>query len=307
MRLRLWGTRGSIPAPGPETVRYGGNTSCVEVSNGEPDHRLILDAGTGIRHLGNTFGANCPARLDILLTHLHSDHIMGMGFFDPLWNPKQEIHIWGPASATRTLAERMARYLSPPFFPVRMNEIPSRLSFHDIPEDEFEVGGFTVKAERIVHQGPTVGYRLLGDGAVVAYLPDHEPALAGIDGIKHPEWISGYRLAKGADLLLHDAQYSDAEYPQRRGWGHSSITHVVSYAQICDVKRLMMFHHEPRHSDAELEALRASGLPQWERTRAAEDLLLAAEGVQMDVEGSGIAFGEFDASAPRVLSEGAAG
>jgi phosphoribosyl 1,2-cyclic phosphodiesterase len=296
MRLRLWGTRGSIPAPGPETVRYGGNTSCVEVANDAPDHRLILDAGTGIRHLGTSLGPNCPDRLDILLTHLHSDHIMGMGFFDPIWVPGQEIHIWGPASATRTLAERMARYLSPPFFPVRMTEIPSRLSFHDVPEEEFSVGGFSVRAERVLHQGPTVGYRITQGDTSIAYLPDHEPALAGIDGVRHPEWISGYRLAHDADLLLHDAQYTDDEYHERRGWGHSSITHVVSFAEICEAKRLMMFHHEPRHSDAELEALRESGLQRWTRSRNEEDLMLAAEGQQIDVEHGKLLAGEFDAS-----------
>jgi len=293
MKLRLWGTRGSIPAPGPETVRYGGNTSCVEVVGDDRRHRMILDAGTGIRHLGNSFSVEGPERIDILLTHLHSDHIMGMGFFAPLWNPNQEIHLWGPASATKTLAERIARYLSPPFFPVPMSEIPSRLSFHDTPEEPFEVCGFSVTPARVLHQGPTVGYRVSDDHATIGYIPDHEPGLAGIDGVVQPSWISGYTIANGVDLLLHDAQYTEGEYPLRRGWGHSSIEQVIAYALACDVRRLMMFHHDPSHSDAELEALRDVGLRRWTQTRAAEDLLLAAEGVELTVGADELGLGSF--------------
>jgi phosphoribosyl 1,2-cyclic phosphodiesterase len=296
MKLRLWGTRGSIPAPGPETVKYGGNTSCVEVVGGGSDHRLILDAGTGIRHLGNVMVMDCPRRIDILLTHLHSDHIMGMGFFGPLWIPGQEIHIWGPASSTKTLAERMARYLSPPFFPVRMSEIPSKLQFHDAPESEFSVGGFSIDAQRVLHQGPTVGYRVADERAVIGYIPDHEPGLAGVEGLSHPNWISGHRIADGVDLLLHDAQYTDAEYPNHVGWGHSAISHVVAYAQLCRVSRLLMFHHEPRHSDVELEALRDYALPAWTETNAASDLVLAAEGMEVEVDGGEMQLGEFATS-----------
>lgn len=297
MKLRMWGTRGSIPAPGPETVKYGGNTSCVEVMGDQQEHRLILDAGTGIRHLGNAFGPDCPARIDILLTHLHSDHIMGMGFFGPLWIPGQEIHIWGPSSSTKSLAERMARYLSPPFFPVRMNEIPSKLQFHDAPETEFSVGGFAVEAQRVLHQGPTIGYRVSNGAASIGYIPDHEPALAGIEDMQHAQWVSGFRVANGVDLLLHDAQYSDAEYPEHVGWGHSAAAHVVAYAQLCEVRRLMMFHHEPRHSDAELEALRQTMLPAWTQKAHEDDLVLAAEGIEVQVDAGDVSYGEFATTA----------
>lgn len=297
MRLRLWGTRGSIPAPGPETVRYGGNTSCVEVIGEEPGHRLILDSGTGIRHLGNAIEAALPDRVDILLTHLHSDHIMGIGFFAPLWLKGQEIHIWGPASATKTLAERMARFLSPPFFPVRMTEIPSQLQFHDAPEGEFTVEGFSVTAQRVLHQGPTVAYRVQNGDASIGYIPDHEPGLAGIDELRRARWISGYGIAHDVDLLLHDAQYSEDEYADRVGWGHSAISHTVAFAQRCEVRRLMMFHHEPRHSDAQLEALRESVLADWTRTHDESDLVIAAEGVEVEVGAGDVAYRDFATTA----------
>jgi phosphoribosyl 1,2-cyclic phosphodiesterase len=285
MRLRLWGTRGSTPAPGPETARYGGNTSCVEVLGDDPGQWLILDAGSGIRRLGISLQRERPRRIDIMLTHLHLDHVMGLGFFGPLWTRGTEIHIWGPASATRSLGERLARYLSPPLFPVRMSEIPSNLHLHDAPEDTIPVGGFTVTCSRILHSGPTVGYRVTDGRVSVGYMPDHEPALGQATlAVERPEWLSGYQVARDVDLLLHDAQYSDVQYSDRAGWGHSSISQVVSYAVACRVSRLAMFHHDPRHSDAELEALRAKGRRLWQRYRPASDLVLAAEETEFHLD-----------------------
>lgn len=253
MRVTLWGTRGSLATPGPETVRYGGNTSCVEVRSCDGT-LLVLDAGTGIRRLGATLGPEA-GRVDLLLTHLHMDHIQGLGFFRPLDEPGQEVHIWGPPSTTLDLRARLSRYLAPPLFPVRLHELPCRLTLHDVPLDGFEIGGLKVVAALVCHPGPTVGYRISGDGVTIAYIPDHEPAL-GVDRFPgEPQWTSGFDLAAGADLLIHDAQYSAVEYARHLGWGHSAITHTLGFAAKAGVKRLVTFHHDPGHDDAALDRL----------------------------------------------------
>lgn len=253
MRVSLWGTRGSLPNAGPETVRYGGNTACVEV-RGKAGSLLVLDAGTGIRRLGVQLGPEAP-RIDVLLTHLHMDHIQGLGFFDPLYQPGLEVHIWGPASTTLDLRERLARYLSPPLFPVRLRDLPCRLTLHDVPLGRFEIGEFEIVASLVCHPGPTVGYRIMESGQSMAFLPDHEPALGAREFPGPPEWTSGFALAEGVALLIHDAQYSDAEYLEHVGWGHSSVTHAVRFGEATGVGRLVTFHHDPGHDDSTLDRL----------------------------------------------------
>ena len=254
MHARFWGTRGSLAAPGPDTIRYGGNTSCIEVRPTDGS-LVILDSGTGIRALGISLNGPIPKRIDILLSHLHLDHLEGLGFFAPLWDPSTELHIWGPPSPTRSLSDRIAQYLSPPLFPVRLAEIPARLELHDAPEESWALGSATVSARPIIHQGPTVGYRIEEDGKALAYLTDHEPALAADLTSVPAEWVSGYAIAAGADVLIHDCQYTEAEYPDRAGFGHSSTQHVASFAKIAGARRLILFHHDPNHTDQELELL----------------------------------------------------
>ena len=255
MKVTLWGTRGSLASPGPDTVRYGGNTACVEVETGD-GACLVLDAGTGIRRLGAAFGPEAK-RVDVLLTHLHMDHLQGLGFFAPLYRPELEVHIWGPSSTTLDLQSRLARYLSPPLFPVRLRDLPCRLALHDVPLGDFQIGSLTVTAALICHPGPTVGYRLNEDGKTVAYMPDHELAL----GVRHfpeaPEWTSGFDLAAGVDLLIHDAQYTAAEYDEHVGWGHSAIPHTLAFAAAAGVRKLVTFHHDPSHDDVLLDQLTA--------------------------------------------------
>lgn len=169
-------------------------------------------AGTGLRRAGLALvGTGVPVHL--LLTHLHMDHIQGLGFFRPLFEPGREIHVWGPPSTTLDLRSRLTRYLSPPLFPVRISDLDSRVELHDAPTSPWRIGAFTVTAATVVHPGPTLGYRVALNGAAMAYLPDDEPALAGLDG--DPAWTSGYDLAAGVDLLVHDGQYTAAEYAHR--------------------------------------------------------------------------------------------
>lgn len=250
MRARLWGTRGSIAVSGTNTTRFGGNTAAVQLLCA--DGRLvILDGGSGIRAIT---GPEATNRVDILLSHLHMDHVQGLPFFPPLLDPDVEVHVWGPVSTTRSLRERITRYLSPPLFPVRVRELPN-VDFHDVLPGEFEIGTIRVTADLISHPGATLGYRLSENGSVLTYMPDHEPALGNDDFPSAPEWTSGFALAEGADVLIHDAQYTDEEYAIRVGWGHTSLTHLRAFADMTHPGRLVTFHHEPAHSDEELDRL----------------------------------------------------
>jgi len=262
MRVTLFGTRGSLASPGPETKGYGGNTATVEV-RGSDGTILILDAGTGIRRVGLQIPPETN-RIDILLTHLHMDHIQGLGFFAPLYNPEIRTHIWGPASSRGSLVRRLARYLSPPLFPVRFRDLPS-VTCHDVPCPAFDVGPFRIETALVCHPNPTVGYRIAdGDGAL-AYLPDHEPALGLRDGRwLEPEWTSGSALAKGVDLLIHDAQFTDEQYRECVGWGHSSYRQACEYATRAGAKALVPFHHNPSHDDAALDRLAATARAAFE-------------------------------------------
>ncbi|HEY3522848.1 MAG TPA: MBL fold metallo-hydrolase [Candidatus Limnocylindrales bacterium] len=253
MNVTIWGSRGSLASAGRGTVRYGGNTACVEVRT-SPEAAILLDAGTGIRPAGIAL-ADRDIAVHILLTHLHMDHILGLGFFRPLFEPGREVHVWGPPSTTRDLRARLSRYLSPPLFPVRIRDIAARLTLHDVPHGTWMIGNAIVAARAVIHPGPTVGYRIETPAGSLAYVPDHEPALGGL---AHRGWLSGYDLARNVDVLLHDGQYSDAEYTERTGWGHSSVTHAARFADLAGARTLMLIHHDPDHDDETVDALVAS-------------------------------------------------
>jgi phosphoribosyl 1,2-cyclic phosphodiesterase len=262
VEIRIWGSRGSIASPGPESIRYGGNTSCIEVRLADGG-LIILDAGTGIRALGVELLQEHPSRIDLLLSHLHVDHLEGLGFFPPLWSPHTEMHIWGPSSPIRSLAERVETYFSPPLFPVHLSEMAARVEYHDAPEGEWSLGSARVYSQPILHPGPTVGYRIEADGRTLGYLTDHEPALASDVREAPPTWISGFSIAEGADLLVHDCQYTDEEYPGRTGWGHSSLGQVAVLAERAGIGRLLLFHHDPMRTDDQLDQLGADLCRRW--------------------------------------------
>ena len=252
MKITIWGCRGSMPSPGAEKTKYGGNTSCVQIESDKTC--LILDGGSGIQKLGIDLDHN-HSEINILLTHLHIDHIMGLGYFQPFYDPSRKVNIWGPASSNESLIKRLRRYFSPPFFPVRLNELAAQVEIHEIDNSVFRIGDFEIRSEYICHPGPTLGYRCELNGTAACYLPDHEPALGSSDFPNSGEWCSGYNLAREADILFHDSQYTDEEYKNRIGWGHCSFEDAIDFGTLAEVKKLVLFHHDPLNTDARLEKL----------------------------------------------------
>jgi len=259
-------------------LRFGGNTSCVEASLGGTT--LVLDAGTGIRGLGAELMGRGERHVHVLLTHLHLDHLEGLRFFAPLWVEGTTIDIWGPPSPVLSLRERISRSFSPPLFPIDMRDVPAAVTFHDVPRGQWTIDGATLSADLVVHPGPTVGFRIDTAGVSFAYLPDHEPALAGWAG-KSRDWISGAAIAAETDVLLHDAQYFEDEYADRIGWGHSSVADAVGYAEAVNARRLVLFHHEPTHADEALERLESEACSL--ATAGEHPPSLAREGMVVDL------------------------
>lgn len=277
MKFKFLGTRGSYPSQQREHLSYGGNTSCVEVSNHQ--NRLILDAGTGILGLDFDLYANLP-RIDILLTHLHMDHIQGLAFFKPLFIKGLEIHIWGPGGTIDTLRSHLNRYFSPPLFPVPLRELPCKLHINEIANSHFTIGSFNITSAFVIHPGPTLGFRIEHNSKTITYIPDHEPMIGSQNLYKKDEWVSGLSLCKDADVLIHDSMYTKEEYPSKIGWGHSSTEHVIQLARRARVKKLFLFHHNPDYSDHFLEK-RLHRIKSNHQEKF--DILLATQGVEYEL------------------------
>jgi|SRR5579871_4171335 len=267
MKAAIWGCRGTVPAPGPTTVRYGGNTTCVAVETAE-GRLVVLDCGSGMRLLGTSLLPEPPAEIDVLLTHMHLDHVTGLGFFGPLFMNKT-LRIWGPRLGDVPLAERLAAYLGPPLFPLPFADIPVTLEVTEVERETWQIGDLTVTSAPVQHPGGALGYRLEEDGRTLVFIPDNE---LGLD----PD--AGVELATGADVLFHDAQYTDAQYPGKVGWGHSSVPQFAEFVRRTEPGRALMFHHDPAHDDYTLEAMRD------EAARLAErEVELAAEGSVLEI------------------------
>ena len=253
MIITYWGTRGSIPTFGSDTQKYGGHTPCVTVHSEKTI--LILDAGSGIRIFGASQLSKKYEVIHILLTHMHMDHIQGLGFFTPFFDPNAQIHIYGPGHSSKYVKKRLSRYLSPPLFPVRIRDFNCNLKFHNYPRRSFMIGAFQIHAKYICHPGPTVGFRISKGQRSMAYIPDHEPALASNPFPGDPKWTSGMELAIQVDHLIHDSQFLPEEYSSCVGWGHSTIEHALQFAELAQVHSLGLFHHDPTHNDVTLEQM----------------------------------------------------
>lgn len=276
MKVTFHGVRGSCPCPDEDKQRYGGNTSCVVIeADGEPP--LILDLGTGLR----SFAAGQPTdgsfRANVLLSHVHWDHVQGLPFFAPVDRPGARLDVFGPPQEGDTLAEVFDGLMRPPYFPVRFSELRGDISFHDLTSDELTLGSFKVTSRPVPHCGTTVGFRVECGGGSVAYVSDHQAPVG-----PGPVSRGVLELCDGVDLLVHDAQYTPEEFAEKPHWGHGTAEYAVRVAKEAGVRRLALFHHDPSHDDHRLDEL-------VERARClasitdVDEVMAAAEGLVVDL------------------------
>lgn len=258
-KVQFWGTRGSIAKPGPHTLRYGGNTSCVQVTS--PNGTLIIiDCGTGAHDLGQSLLAKAhglPLHGSILISHTHWDHIQGFPFFAPLFVHGGHWDIYGPTGLGQSLRDTLAGQMEHTYFPVTLDDMGASIHFHDLVEGTLDIGDVHITTRYLNHPALTLGYRLEMGGASVVYACDHEPHARGGDGktTMHELDLQHIEFLEGADLVIHDAQYTDCEYPKRRGWGHSPVEYVSEVGQLAGVKQMAFTHHDPCRTDAGVDEI----------------------------------------------------
>jgi phosphoribosyl 1,2-cyclic phosphodiesterase/CheY-like chemotaxis protein len=298
-RIKLWGVRGSLPVPGPATNRYGGNTSCVEVrADGEI---IVLDAGTGIRALGLALEKEFLSetlKLTLLITHTHWDHIQGLPFFSPAYNSKNLIRILGYEGARAGLGTILAGQMETPFFPISLHQLPGHLAIEELKDMEFYIGKVQVQAKFANHPGICAGYRLFTSAGSIAYMPDNEPyeslklqhaAQNGIDGKEARDFAETERaqmveFLRDCEVAILDAQYTDEEYQGHIGWGHSSLSSVVGLALDANVKRVLLFHHDPSHDDDMIDRMVEQARELVRKSGKAMVIEGAREGAEMLLE-----------------------
>jgi phosphoribosyl 1,2-cyclic phosphodiesterase len=270
--VTFYGVRGSCPCPSDANRRYGGNTACVVLAVGD-EPPLILDLGTGLRGFGETQPTDGSFRATALVTHIHWDHVQGLPFFPPADRVGAQLDVYGPTQHEGTLGEVFGDFMRPPYFPVHFSDLRGDIRFHDVSEDDLVIGDAKVRIRPVPHCGPTVGYRIEWDGAVVTYISDHQ-APPSLDTVAD----SVLELCDGADLLIHDAQYTTEEFGHKAHWGHCTVDYAVLVAQRAGVHKLAMFHHDPAHDDDAIDAL-LSGAQATSARVSGPEVVAAYEGL----------------------------
>ncbi len=302
MKLRFWGTRGSIATPGPATNRFGGNTSCVEMVT-NAGQRFILDCGTGARLLGMHMMAHAPKPIHatILISHYHWDHIQGFPFFAPVFVPGGHITVCGPSGTHNSLPDTLSGQMEYTYFPVKLGDLGARIDYKELAEGENEVGGVRIVAQLLNHPAITLGYRIEADGVSVMYVCDHEPyweslwrsdaAPGNLNSILHAGDRRHAEFLLNADVVVHDAQYTTGEYSAKKNWGHSTYSYVTQIAAAANVKRLFLTHHDPTHDDEFLSRMEEESRAIAQAAGSPMQISCAYEGYEETFEGdrSGLA------------------
>lgn len=281
LNVSFYGVRGSTPCPAEENRRYGGNTSCVSLDAPGNDP-ILFDLGTGLRPLGRALvGANGGGeafRGTALVSHLHWDHVQGLPFFVPILLPGSQLDIYGPSQEGGSLEDAFRGFMCPPYFPVTVEQLHGKIRFHDVESDDFDLNGVKVRSRTIPHVGVTNGYRVELGGVSVAYLSDHQMPEDGA----HTVGDDVLELCDGVDLVIHDAQYTQDEFPGKCHWGHCTVDYALFVAQEAGAKRLVMFHHDPAHSDDQLDEMLRYTRDLAERT-SVEEVISAYEGLTLSL------------------------
>lgn len=280
VNVTFFGVRGSTPCSCDSTRRYGGNTACVAVESVGRDP-ILFDLGTGLRFFGLTQPSDGTFRGTALVSHLHWDHVQGIPFFAPMLADGAHLDVYAPVDGPGTLDDAVRSFMSPPYFPVEIEALPGRFRFHEVLDDVIDLDGAKVTVAPVPHVGVTVGYRLEIDGVSIAYVSDHQQP--GVAATRVDQRV--LELCNGVDLLIHDAQFDDAEFAQRADWGHCTIDYAVEVAARSGARRLALFHHDPSHDDTRVDALRDHA-ERLAAGRGIDEVIAASEGLTLSFCGA---------------------
>ncbi len=285
MFIKFWGTRGSVPVPGKDTIKYGGNTPCVEIRTSN-NKLLILDAGTGIRELGHSLIQNgSNESLDILLSHYHWDHIQGIPFFIPIYQKGRDITFYGIPGRENEMKKLLSNQMELDYFPVKINEVPANIKFEHVrPNNVLHLDGFKIETLSVYHPSPTLTFKVSENGKNIIYMTDNELDVKGENdsnisqklSVKNKELIE---FCSGCDYLIHDMMYDEEVIESKLGWGHSSNKAVANFAMLADVKNLIFFHYNPDYTDEKIDQLLESTKQELKKNGSNINCIASREGL----------------------------